>query len=344
MKKFRDFIKPPKKEQLLFLGFIRKGMSPVPKDKREPPKEVKEQYWPLHHPEHMAVPDFDHASDHLTEYLRAKGPTVPKIQEAIHNYTHDSSPLNHMLLHNKDPKLVEKSSKLTKIRGDLLFDGEREMDQHLSRAIKLNTSQKDMHLYTGISFSPEHHDFKKPFLLPAYTSTSLKKSTAAAFAFPPENTEHIYKNRQKITSNNNDHHADALKGLDDKYYGGKIKTHEYHDAKGELEKRYGPPTHGGNEKDVYNHMIRVHVPAGSHAVYAHPLSNHVREHEVIIHKGAQVRLHPEPELDHDHHMVIWHAKLTHDGVKATRHAKEKDENRPKSVRPDPQFSFMKDKK
>lgn len=77
-----------------------------------------------------------------------------------------------------------------------------------------------------------------------------------------------------------------------------------------------------NNKHVYDHMLRLHVPAGSHAFYAEHHTSNRGEQEIILHKNAKIHIHETPELDHKNKKVIWHAKLAHDGIKATKHMQE----------------------
>ncbi len=367
MKKLRDFIKFPKKEQILFIGFIRKGMTDDPQ--KPVKKDIKEQYWLKHHPEYNAhmdgdvadtnrtdSPYFHHANQHLATY---KDDNVDA-SDAIASYTGSRSRFLNAHLLKKSRAKIPHSKKMSGVN---IYPSEipelKRIDKQLSHAIKLNKTPSDMHVFSGISFTPEHHKLKS-FRLPAYTSTSLAKGVAQNFSMTPPGSAHHYKNRTKLGSSHYDsshsdhlaHHA-AVKDLEDQYYSGKIKPHEFHDGKGELEKHYGklkdqPPDDAVDDDDddyvhhdftPYKHLIRIHVPEGSHALYTRPASQHKHEHEVVLHKNARVRIHPEPEVDHNSKHVVWHAKLIHDGVNPTRHATDKEIKRFDQPSEQPEFKF-----
>lgn len=365
MKKLRDFIKFPKKEQILFIGFIRKGMTDDPQ--KPVKKDIKEQYWPKHHPEYNAhmdgadtnrtdSPYFHHANQHLATY---KDDNVDA-SAAINSYTGSQSRFLNAHLLKKSRAKIPHSKKMSGVN---IFPREipelKLIDRHLSHAIKLNKTPSDMHVFSGISFTPEHHELKS-FRLPAYTSTSLAKGVAQNFSMTPPNSVHHYKNGTKFgDSSHSDHlaHHAAVKDLEDQYHGGKIKPHEFHDGKGELEKRYGKLKdhhhhHDDHHHDddhcpgftPYKHLIRIHVPEGSHALYTRPASQHKHEHEVVLHKNAKVRIHPEPEVEHTSEHVVWHAKLIHDGVGPTRHATDKEIKRFDQPSDQPEFKFPKRRK
>ena len=80
------------------------------------------------------------------------------------------------------------------------------------------------------------------------------------------------------------------------------------------------------------HVLKLHIPKGSHGAYIEPhtMSNH--EEEYLIHKGAQFHIDPKPTIHpttiknetdgtkHNHSKVImWHGHLVHDGIKPTRY-------------------------
>lgn len=88
------------------------------------------------------------------------------------------------------------------------------------------------------------------------------------------------------------------------------------------------------------HVIKIHVPEGSHGMYTSPISEYPNEKELLLHRNAKLHIDPTPtkmtwgrwarppgKEDGDleiipHTLHIWHAKLVHDGIKPTRHTDE----------------------
>lgn len=81
-------------------------------------------------------------------------------------------------------------------------------------------------------------------------------------------------------------------------------------------------------------MVKIHVPKGSHGVYIHPGNSlgttNTHGKEFVLPRGSKLHIHPEPTQHYrkgqfassNEHLLIWHAKLVHDGVQPTRHADE----------------------
>lgn len=229
-------------------------------------------------------------------------------------------------------------------------------DKHLSKLIKQNKTTKDMHVYSGMSFTPEYNK-KKDFHLPAYTSTSLSRYTGRGFSHSVNHSQHVYnpKTEEKVdwaehkrydTAKTNitkkiNHHYGKIMSLqrlehpmtNPKPTSDEIKQNKelmaHHQAK---QKHYENKITELNKKTpdtikksyAYQHTMKIHVPSGSHAFYAEGQTENQGEHEVILHKGSKLHIHKTPTLDHLTKSVTWHAKLVHDGVRPTRHMNEKD--------------------
>jgi len=73
----------------------------------------------------------------------------------------------------------------------------------------------------------------------------------------------------------------------------------------------------------YSHVIKIHVPKGSHAAYVSGHATYSDEREILLHKGARLAIHPKPTYDNNQSLTTWHANLIHDGVAPTAHAKAK---------------------
>lgn len=322
MQKFKHFINKP----VLFIGFIKKH------------RMLTEQE------------DFDelNSGDQLhNDYKHVlklnKMPAVPNDQK-IHNIIDNlkeysgagSKILNHYLL---------SKSKLNILAGKNTFNKSSEhhansrslakkMDKHISTAIKMHKAEKDFHVYSGMSFTPEYK--KGKIHLPAYTSTSLSKKVAQDFAKPVNHSLHIYdKNgkkfdfatfrRQKSIEHNilkraENHDVISWNNLPiHKQKAHSRKSTELYDKYAKIKKQFNIKN---NHPREYSHMIKLHIPEGSHALYLEPHTENSNEHEVVIHKNAQVHLHDKPEIDHENKYVMWQGKLIHDGIKPTKYMKE----------------------
>ena len=78
--------------------------------------------------------------------------------------------------------------------------------------------------------------------------------------------------------------------------------------------------HGDDQ--TTRHVLKLHIPQGSHGIYVPKYSAAPNEREFIIHKGAKFHIHPEPEIKKAgwnngvNHTKVWNAHLVHDGIKA----------------------------
>lgn len=178
-------------------------------------------------------------------------------KEAVSDYTDNSTPLNGMLHdHDKGRDISRKE-----------HDASKNTATHLDSALDKHKTTADMHVFTGIKFSPAKH-FKKvagkipttqKLHMPAYTSTSTKLGVASGFS--------------DLTSHPNDER------------------------------------HGVNsEDDEKKHVLKIHVPAGSHAMSVRSHSFVEGENEILLHRGHTIEVHHEPTR-YDHNTFIWHAKV-----------------------------------
>lgn len=157
--------------------------------------------------------------------------------------------------------------------------------RHLKQAITNHVVQRPITVWSGISFTPEYNAARgEEIHLPAFTSTSLKRSVAGGFATYLDHSEHIY-------------HKDTKE---------KIPFSEFHEAR---------RNHNEQQMIQYYHLLKIHVPRYSHALYMRSVSPHPIEEEVLLHPGCRLHVHPEPGVDHKSHIVIWKSILTHDGIK-----------------------------
>jgi ADP-ribosyltransferase exoenzyme len=238
--------------------------------------------------------------------------------DAISGYTLDSSEFNKALYtgaHKHDgetgphPRMYHMDEK------EWRYKGYHMQDANLSDAMKVHGTPEDTHVYSGIGWSPEM--FAKPgqkgpikAIMKAYTSTSLSKYKASGFGGGID-SEHNAK-AKKVKVNKIDwNHPDPEGYLD--------HTGDYPKSLQEDE------TETPNNK----HIIRIHVPKGSHGAYVEKHTNISGEYEFLMHKNAKLHIHPKPEIvDHGNYRgdaqrtIVWHAKLVHDGVAPTRHMKD----------------------
>ena len=166
-------------------------------------------------------------------------------KEAVHDYSDESTPINSML--HRHAKGHDISTKNT--------DAYRDTTKYLDHALNRQKTTEDMHVFTGIKYSPAKH-FKKvagkvpettKVNLPAFTSTSSSIKSARPFS---EATMHPNDERHGIT---------------------------YPDS-----------------GDV-RHIIKIHVPKGSKAASLKAHSFCPEEKEVLLHRGHDIEIHHQPE-------------------------------------------------
>ena len=211
-----------------------------------------------------------------------------------------------------------------------LHKGEEANDEHLSSAIKQNKLHRHVTVYSGMR-SPEDHpkspDGKRHVHLPAYTSTSINPRSAKSFSVstkqdgtpsshvywhrdPDHEGEHAHEQHEKFDPKNPKHvqsKADAKDML------------EPHDDTSKAKGRARSLASGGKWVR-YRHMGAIKAPKGTRSLYMgnnNEFTDH-GESELVLHKNAKVAFHKH-EVDHDSKSVIWHGKVTHDGVEKTRH-------------------------
>ena len=63
-----------------------------------------------------------------------------------------------------------------------------------------------------------------------------------------------------------------------------------------------------SETDERKHVLRIHVPAGSHAMSLMKHSFVPGEREILLHRGHTIEVHHMPEKVDDH-TFLWHAKV-----------------------------------
>ena len=72
---------------------------------------------------------------------------------------------------------------------------------------------------------------------------------------------------------------------------------------------YKDELHGiDNPDDETRHVLKIHVPKGSHAVSVRKHSFLPGEHEVLLHRGHHLMIDPKPSR-HDHRTFVWNAKI-----------------------------------
>lgn len=140
-----------------------------------------------------------------------------------------------------------------------------------------NASLKDdMHVYTAVPQSPHdiwtrtRSDRSKSVVvhLPAYTSTTTNFNTTKDFTKSVESSEELRMHKPL--------NADASSG----------KT--YHNQ-------------------TY-HVLKLHMPRGTKAASVREHSLHSDENEILLHRGHDIEIHPQPTIQRDG-TYIWHARV-----------------------------------
>ena len=182
-------------------------------------------------------------------------------RESVDDYTDESRSVNSMLhRHSKGHDISTSNS-----------TAYRKTVKHLDNLLGRRKTTEDMHVYTGIKYSPAKHfkkvDGKVPeskvVNLPAFTSTSSSVKCARPFS---SETMHPNDERHGIT----------------------------YPESGEV-----------------RHILKIHVPKGSSAMSLKAASFCPEEKEVVLHRGHDIEIHHKPEqLDKDtylwHAKVVGH--------------------------------------
>lgn len=180
--------------------------------------------------------------------------------DAVHDYSDESRPLNDMLhRHAKGYDISTKNA-----------DSYRNTAKHLDETLNTHKTKEDMHVYTGIKYSPSKHfkkvdgkiPDKKVVRLPAFTSTSSGFHNAREF------------------SDMTMHPNDERHGIE-------------HSEDGEA-----------------RHVLKIHVPKGSHAMSLKKHSFVPAENEILLHRGHHIEIDSKPTKT-DRHTYIWNAKIVH---------------------------------
>lgn len=68
----------------------------------------------------------------------------------------------------------------------------------------------------------------------------------------------------------------------------------------------------GIETEENTHVLKLHVPAGTHGASVRDISNHRRENEILLHRGLNIKIHPKPELHRGSrgNIYLWNAEVT----------------------------------
>lgn len=208
-------------------------------------------------------------------------------EEAIGSYTSDSTWFNktlhrHYLEHGREP-MTGKSG---------LFDDVEPLD----KALNASTIKKDTHVFTGIKRNPAalfeqagklgDGSVQEPVTThhPAYLSTSTNFGSAIQFssAMPHD--------LQKHPALNSDHASQEE--ISNNYEGGP------------------------------HHVLKLHVPAGTHGGSVRHLSQGEGEdeNEILLHRGHNIQIDPHPTIvPHPwidgEHVAVWHARIVgHDPI------------------------------
>jgi len=68
-----------------------------------------------------------------------------------------------------------------------------------------------------------------------------------------------------------------------------------------------------DENNGSRHILKIHMPKGTHAMSMVDHAFIPEEHEVLLHRGYNIGIHPKPEYDKELGAHVWTAKiLSHD--------------------------------
>jgi hypothetical protein len=152
--------------------------------------------------------------------------------------------------------------------------------KQIDQALNSEKIKHDTHVFTGLSRDPREHWSKnnknKPVVVhhPAYISTSTKYSEAHFFAEPDLN----------------DHHS---------------------------EEHHKPLNHDAPKLDkdsMVQHVLKIHVPAGTHGGSVSHQSEHPHENEILLHRGHDIEIHHQPTI-HPDGTHVWHGRIVNHNPK-----------------------------
>ena len=190
---------------------------------------------------------------------------------------------------------------------------------HLSDAISKSRVHRNFHVFSGMR-SPEdyepHSDNHIHIKNPDFTSASLNPLRASSFAKKS-------KWSKKENMSNDIGFTNYSYNEKQKKYNKNQKKYDYSNTENGNHNNSGYFVH-------YSHVAKIHVPKGAHGLYVEPITINAGEKEYIFHPGATFKFKKTPTIDHENKRVIWHGKLTHDGIEPTRHAKTSESNNTKN--------------
>lgn len=185
-----------------------------------------------------------------------------------------------------------------------------------SKKLKLSADQEEaISRYTHDSSYNINHSLRTKNKLEEPTHSIEKHLSSAIKSHTTNQDMYVYHSNDSLP---NLHHIKTKKPI--------ILTHKGYTSTSLSHKeseKFSADQDAFNQKNKksYSHVMKIHVPEGSHAA---DISNHSKfktEREVLLHKNIKIAVHPKPTFDNTRGLVTWHANLIHDGIKPTRHAK-----------------------
>lgn len=155
-----------------------------------------------------------------------------------------------------------------------------------------HTTTEDMHVYSGTSFHPDRYKNDDNSSIKVHMPTFTSTSLDPTIG-------------QAFSRPDKAHHG--------------------------LETNDGKPDYYWRVSELPRHVLKIHVPAGSHGVYVGSMAaqKYRNEKEFLLPKDSKIHIDPTPTeiksigpFQHPVTHYVWHAKLVHDGVQPTRHANE----------------------
>lgn len=144
----------------------------------------------------------------------------------------------------------------------------------LDKSLNNASLHSDTHVFTGLRESPVKHFTSAGTAkvhLPAYTSTTTRYGTAEDFA---KRTKLTPEQKLKHTALNSD----------------------------------APTLNKNDEEDGQKHVLKIHLPAGTKAGSIIHFAQHREEHEILLHRGHNIEIHPHPTID-SNGTHTWHARI-----------------------------------
>jgi len=308
MIRFKKFLNE-EKENKKYHKFFSSSKAKHPDDEKEENKKYHKFFSSskAKHPDDINEEEEKEFEHHPDALVHSKILSKHKdLHNAIQNYTgpfHVQLNRNLFIGKEHERKLIQKT------------------DDNVSKSLRKTKALRDHVVYSGMR-SPENLEINSLTGMihmqhPAYLSASHNFEKAIGFGKDMtqdgKDSEHIYFHPSNLPR---DESKNPVKYSKEKHGPLGMPSRPDWTSRSAVSYKGNVDGKSGNWYG-YKHVLATHVPEGSHGCHLSHISEFPEEDEYLIHKNAQIHVHPEPTIDHEKGIVIWHGKLVHDGIKET---------------------------